>query len=258
MSNLKFKVDSSGIAAVFGDMKEEVEKAVNVGVKALASMTHAKTMELAKAELGSTSKKYRQALSFQKVDTNVYVVSLDESMLWLEEGRKSGSMVDDLLREGAKYTKSGSRYKAIPFDYSASKPISDRAQFGRQITELLKAELKDRKIPYKGIEYDRNGKPKLGKLHTFDAAIHRNPIPSENANTPVLNGVNIYQRMRDDGKVERSITTFRIVTDKHAGSGKWVHPGIPPKKLMDVALGWAMNTWEMEILPNILSQFDKK
>lgn len=81
---------------------------------------------------------------------------------------------------------------------------------------------------------------------------------------PFLWGVRIYQEVLKDketglprinaaGQVmaSRSIMTFRVVSSKQMGSGKWVHPGLPGVKLFDETHSWMIDHWNNEMLPQI-------
>jgi hypothetical protein len=161
-------------------------------------------------------------------------------------------MTEDLLRKNAKIAKDGSRYKAIPFDHG--KPSSQTSVNTSMLVNQIKAELKARNIPYKKIEYNADGSPRIGRLHTIRGI--NSPKPSERASHGVLEGLTIYQRKLPSGKVRRDIMTFRTVSSKMKGS-KWIHPGIEPKKFMDEALEWAEKVFNDEILPSILDRYSK-
>jgi hypothetical protein len=250
MSDLKFSINSEEIAAMFGDLKKEVEEALNKGVEKLAAMTHAKVAELASENLGSTRKKYLDALDFKEVSPNVWVVSLDESALFIEDGRKSGSMIDDLLRNGAKVSKDGNRYRAIPFEHS--KPKSQQGPKARDLTNQIRSALKSENIPYKKIEYNADGSPRVGKLHSLNIPSAK---PSAKASHPALSGVTIYQTKTASGSVRRDIMTFRIVSDKQKEEGKWFHPGLEAKNFMDKAFNEMVEIFEREIMPQILETY---
>lgn len=249
--NLKFFVNAQEIAAEFKEMKEQVEKAVTEGVRQVASMTYAKTQELASSKLKSTRDIYLDNLSFKEIENGIWVVTLDEPALWIEEGRKSGSMIPDLLKKNAKIAKDGSRYKIIPFN--RGKTPSQTPVSAQPMVNLLKTALRAAKIPYRKIEYNQDGSPRLGRLHTLNI---NSPRPSPRASSPALHGVTIYQSMTTRGKVRRDIMTFRIASSKHEGS-KWIHPGLEARKFMDESLEWASNIFDKEILPAILEQFSK-
>lgn len=231
------------------DTEGRARKALEEGVKALASMTHAKTMEYASEELKSTSVKFRKALSFQSLGNNVYVVSLDESMLWVEDGRKSGFM-DELLKKNPHYSKDGNRYKAIPFDYSADTPKTQRTAFSAQMVNLVQAHLKKEGMHYKKLVTDRDGSPILGKIASYNI---ESPKPTAMSSTPALQALNVYQTMDANGETKKSFVAFRVISDKHAGTGKWVNPGQPARLFLDKSLAWAMKEWENKLLPDILN-----
>jgi hypothetical protein len=252
MSTLKFVIDAEKLAKDFGDLKSEVEGALEEGVRALSSMTHAKVVELASAELNSTRKKFIDSLSYSEIRPGVWAVAVDEKMLWLEDGKPAGSMVDDLLRKNAKVSKSGNRYKSIPFEHS--KPKSENTASGQMLVNYLKAQLRKSNIPFKKLERNADGSPRLGKLHTLN--FPNSPIPSLKAKTPAFMGVNIYQTKTSAGTVRRDIVTFRTVSDKHKAEGLWVHPGIEAKKFLDRSLEWAVTHWESQVLPEIMKRFE--
>jgi len=252
MINLKFFIDAEALAKEFGELKKQVEEAITLGVKQVASMTYAKTQELASSKLRSTRQLYLDNLSFQEVGQGIWVVSLDQPALWLEEGRKAGDMTEDLLRKNAKIAKDGSRYKAIPFEHGKSP--SQTSANALMLVNQIKAELKARKIPYKKIEYNADGSPRLGRLHTIRDI--NSPKPSARASHGALDSLTIYQRRLPSGKIRRDILTFRTVSSKMKGS-KWIHPGIEPKKFMDEALEWAEKIFNDEILPSILDKYSK-
>jgi hypothetical protein len=252
MPNLRFFIDAQAIAQEFGELKKEIEEAITQGVKQVASMTYAKTQELASEKLKSTRQLYLDNLKFEEIENGIWVVSLDEPALWLEEGRKAGSMIPDLLKRNARTAKDGSRYKAIPFSHN--KPSSQTSRKSQDIINLVKSELKARKIPYKKIEYNSDGSPRLGKLHVINNI--NSPRPSIRASHGVLDSLTIYQTKLPSGKIRRDIMTFRVASTKHEGS-KWIHPGIEAKKFMDEALEWAEKIFNDEILPSILEKYTK-
>jgi hypothetical protein len=252
MPNLRFFVDAEAIAKEFGELKKEVEEALTQGVKQVASMTHAKTQELASEKLKSTRQLYLNNLEFKEIEMGIWVVSLDQPALFIEEGRKSGSMIPDLLRRNAKTAKDGSRYKAIPFQHN--KPPSQTPRKSEEIVSLVKSELKARNIPYKKIEYNADGSPRLGRLHVIKDI--QSPRPSARASHGVLDSLTIYQTKLPSGKIRRDIMTFRVASTKHEGS-KWIHPGMEGKKFMDEALEWAEKIFNDEILPSILEKYTK-
>jgi hypothetical protein len=253
MSDFKFEINIDQLTAHLKDIKDEAQNMLTEAVKAASAMTYAKAQELAGEKLDARLKMYKDALHYKEVGPGLWVVELDDKALWIEENRPPHSMVDDLLRSDPKISKKGKRYKAIPFDQadSARQESNDNMQ---NIAKLLKTELKARGIPYKKIETNPDGTPKLGKLHKLNI---ESPKPTKMASHQALAGVTIYQRMTARGKVKRDILTFRIVTDDHKRSGKWFHPGSQGVKIFDEIFTWISNEWDTNILPSILKSFDK-
>ena len=247
---LKFHVDTEAIASQFQGLKEEVESALNDGVRYLAASTNAFAHECAAKQLKTTSKKFRDALSFEEVAPNVHVVTLNEKMLWREDGFSEKSMVDDLLKKNYKVNKKGEKFKIIPFEHDGGPTQNTPKQMA--ILDILKTFLKTNGINYKKLETDDSGKPKEGKLHTLHIP---SPKPSKAASHPALHGLNIYQYKDERGKMQRHLVTFRVVKESHKGDGRWVHPGIKGVHILDQALEFAMSTWEREVLPEILNRF---
>jgi len=252
MSDLKFEFDINAITQSFGQIKKEVDKDLKKSVGSLADMTHAKTVELANRELKSLAKPYKDGLTFQQLEENLWVVSLDEKLLWNEEGSKGGFMEELLNGKSSKTNAKGERYAVIPFEHS--KNPSEQSSKAQELTTQIRTELKKRDIPYRGkIEHHADGSPKLGLLHKFDIDSAR---LKENHKDGPLKGVAIYQKMNEKtGKVQRDVMTFRVITEKSREEGKWIHPGRVGDKLMDKAFTWAMNEWEQKILPEVLAKY---
>lgn len=249
--SLKLEFDVAKIAAQFKEIALEVEQDLNRSVASLAAMTHAKVSELASEELHSSLKNLQDSLGFEEISTGIWVVSIDEKGLFIEEGIESSKdMKEDLLRNNARISASGHRYKVIPFDHGkAPTQLTPKAQ---ELVGLIRQKLKKEKVPFKKIEKNADGSPRLGKLHSFDIESER---PTPRSSHPALKGVTIYQSKGANGSVRRDIFTFRTVTDSGASDGKWIHPGLKAKHFLDRAAEWAMDEWEKNILPEVLSKY---
>lgn len=250
---LKFELDIEQIASAFKEEAEKVQQALYEGVKQLSAMTYARTIELANEKLKSTRKSYIDALDYKEIQPGIWVVSLDAKMLWLEEGKSAGSMVDDLLRNNAKTAKDGTKYKVIPFEHS--KNPSDMSTRSQSLVSDLKRELKRQDIPFKKIEKNADGSPRIGKLHSLNIA---SPLPTPRASYSIFHGLSIYQRKTAEGKVKRDIMTFRIVSEKHKQTGKWyMADDIEARKFLDKAFEELVSKFETEIMPDILAKYEK-
>lgn len=248
---LKINIDVAKIAADFKDLALEVEQDLNKGVANLAAMTHAKVAEMANNELRSTRKNFQDSLGFEEVAPGVWVVSVDEKGLWVEEGIEPNTdMKPGLLKDATQISKDGHRYRSIPFEHS--KAPSQLTPYAQRLVSQIRYELKKQGIPFKKLEKTPEGSPRIGKLHKLDISSGK---PTPRASTDALKGINIYQTMTKTGNVRRDILTFRTVSDGPASAKKWIHPGLEPKHYLERAQEWALKEWEDNILPEILKKY---
>jgi hypothetical protein len=264
-------LDIGPLAELAQELRSSVDKAMQQAVADLSRQAHAHIVEKVNAELHSTRQKYLDALHIEEAEPGVWVISLDKSASWIEEGLPNGfDMLDGLLRsKKARQAKDGSRYTIVPFAHKQAPTSQTPAQ--KDLTDTIKKELKSRKIPYGKLETKADGTPKLGLLHSFD--IMKTPIKTHegpgqghgktgevrqgNTGIPFLQGVRIYQRKVQDraGKtsVQRSVMTFRVASSKHRGQ-KWIHSGLAAKKFIDEAASWALRQWEERMNDQVLVQ----
>jgi|ERR1035437_1409814 hypothetical protein len=265
--SLKLSANADAIAAQFQEFAKEVEADINKAMENLATLTRAQiALEAQRGDdkLNSTLHIYMENLSDVETQApGVFVITLDEKALWIEEGLTAHDMKQDLLQ--------GKPYRVIPFKYN-TKP-SQTEPSTQLIVSAIQRELKARKIPYSAIENNPDGSPKLGKLHDLKWGVNlRDPrnksgtmggnigmkIPGK-GNTPRLQGLSIYQKIdKNTGNVRRDILTFRTVSAGPASEGKWLHPGLAAKKYMDKAMEEAIRQWEEKILPGILDKWNGK
>jgi len=247
---LNLNIDINELTKEFDSIKKEVQKAIQDGAEALATMTHAKINELATDELNTRAKEYKENLTFEEVQKGIWIVTMLEPGLWVEEGLKPYDMKETHLAKNAKVGKDGKRYKHIPFD--KAKPPSQQSESANKLTNQIKEHLRANKIPFRKIELNENGSPRLGLLHKFSLPSDK---PSARSKDPSLKNVQIYQTKDSTGNIRRDVMTFRTISDN---SDNWQHPGVEAVKLFEKALTWAEREWETKILPDILGSFDKK
>jgi hypothetical protein len=238
-------------------LRGRLETALKNAAQQLAMQSHAHLMEEVNQKLHSTRQKYVDAVSFSQVDDTTWMISLDKSAMWIEEGMPEHSMLEGMLKSPkAKLAKDGSRYLVVPFQHN--KGPTSQTSAAQDLTATVKKELKKREIPYNKIERGPDGKAKLGLLHSFD--ITKEPVKTHDGpgqghggvgdvrqgttGIPFLQSVRVYQRQMKNGSVNRGIMTFRVASSKHKGSGKWVHPGIQARKFFDETQEWALKTWD--------------
>lgn len=248
---LKINIDVAALAQEFKELALEVEQDLGKAVGDLAAMTHAKVAEMASAELHSSLKTLQDALGFEELTPGVWVVSIDEKAMFIEEGIDANfDMKPGLLKNATKTSKDGHRYRSIPFDHG--KGPAQMTPYAQSLVTQIKQTLRKENVPFKKIEKNSDGSPRIGKLHAFNIDSEK---PTKNASHPALKGVTIYQSVTPSGNVRRDILTFRTVSDGPASNGKWIHPGMQAKHFLDRAYDWAMKEWETNVLPQILEKW---
>lgn len=275
---LFLNLDLSQILPIAENLKPAVDRAMKRATERLTLATHAHITEEVERKLHSTRQKYLDHLSFKQVGTQTWLVELEPGAFFIEEGLPKHEMIDDLLSVGRgskgksakpegmpsgqpKTAKDGSRYRVIPFEHKKG-PTSQTAK-ATNLTDILKASMKQMKIPYASIEKNAAGVPKTGLLHSFDimkapAKMGGGAVPTGPTGISHLQGVRVYQHRIKDSKgkesTQRSITTFRVVSSKMKGSGRWMHPGLEPKHFFEEALVWAARHWEDKVKPDVLRE----
>lgn len=275
----RFDIDVAGMAAQFKEFAMEAEREFRQAVAGLAAMTHAHVAEEAKNKLHTSFKTFKDNLGFVEITPGIWVVSIDDPALWIEEGIEPGKdMKPDLLKDAAPGA-NGSRSKVIHFDHAngktkgagpdntsqSSQSLDVTGQIRRELAAGLKAINRDLKtqasaagvkfqnITIKGIEKDSNGSPRVGKLHEFNLPSDK---PTATSQHPALKGLTIYQTKRDDGSVRRDVLTFRTVSD-NSDPQAWHHPGYKGQKFLEEAETWARNEWDKNILPLLMDSLNR-
>jgi len=252
MGNLLFQIDEADFANVLEEFRADLQKEVSSSIEHLADMVLEKTLELAGQKLHSTFSIYKDNLSSRKEGNGVYIVSLDQKALFLEEGLSNGFDLKPGLLKNAKTSKAGHRYAVVPFKHN--KKPSQNTQKSQDLVNQVKKVLKQENIPFAKIEKNKNGSPRLGLLHKIDIDSAK---PTAKASTPALQGLRIYQNQDANGKVSKGIYTFRTVTDGPAGVDKFIHPGLEAHKFMDAAFDWGVEIFDKEIMPELLKKWGK-
>ena len=67
----------------------------------------------------------------------------------------------------------------------------------------------------------------------------------------------VYVKNPKTGKIEQNVTAFKIISEKHRSSGKWVHPGIPPTRILEKILKYSEQLWITEIFPAIKRKYEE-
>lgn len=266
-------LDLSSLEKMGEGFKNALERESKIAGQKLVLATHSHILEQTKSKLRSTRQKYEDALSFSQVDDDTWLIELDPSAFFIEEGMEPHEMIDDLLgggrpgkkkREGGggggiKTALDGSKYRAIPFMHN--KAPTQQTSKQTSLTNMVKEEMKSRGIAFGGLEKTADGTAKTGLLHSFDVGRTKaGTPPMSKQGISLLAGVRVYQNKVKDkhGKeiVQKNIMTFRMVSTKQKGKGLWMHPGIEPRKFLDEAYAFALDLWHNKIFPELASKME--
>ena len=271
---IHLNLDVSSLLSLRDNLEGSINSAMGRAGAKLARATREHIVELAQGKLHTTREKFVKHLTVFPLDqgNNVWVVNLDKKFRWIDDGMEEHEMIDDLLKSNkAKTSKDGSRYLTVPFDHSPGKGKTGTTPAGKTLIDTIRKELKTRGIPFGKLEMDGSGKPRLGTLHNIN--ITKEPAKTMNGpgqgkgpvgavrqgptGIPFLQGIRISQKSVKDSEtgkesVKRSIMTFRTVSSKMKGTGRWVHPGLEPKHLMEEGAAWAAQQWERIIGPEMV------
>jgi hypothetical protein len=250
MANLRLDINIDDITKDLKEFQDQLSIDVQKEAEGLAIMTNAKLHELATDKLKSLAKKYKDNIEFDNPEPNLWIVTLKEPAMWIEEGRESGSMLPSLLKNNPHISSEGKKYKVIPFEHS--KPPSEQTVKAQSLANTVKDELKKQGIGWKKIEYNSDGSPRTGLIHKINIPSEK---PTDKSKFPALHGVSIYQSKQVGGGVRRDVLTFRVAHEDHEKEGKWFYPGRDGDHLMDEVFEWASKTWENDILPSVLGKY---
>lgn len=282
---LELHLNLDGILADHRDFGEELEHSLIDGASKLSIMTHAHVIDEAREKLKGSSKQYilieNLELDDSEKDQGTFYVRILHPAVWIEDGLPNNfDMLPGFLASPKVKTNSkGEKYFIVPFKHNKEPHM----QSGRQkiMADTIKNELRKQGIPYKKIEKNPDGSPKLGLLHKFNIndpqqkhqvnpphqgpqgapwqAHHKTQGQEGPGGRPYLWQTRIYQQEHKDATtgavgVQRNIMTFRIAHEKHSGK-KWLHSGMEGSHFLTEAKDWAEKTWDTDIVPAILKEF---
>lgn len=268
-------------------LKDRAEKSLRQAASALAVMGRAHIAERVSKQLRSSKDAYIKNLKHKKLNNDTWLVELvydpkdPDSKLaaMIERGATRWEMIDDLLKSPkAKTAKDGSKYLVVPFKQNKAPTRTPEA--GLSLQDTVKNFLKSKGVAWGKIEKNADGSAKTGLLHSHDQnalplKTHNGPYQGHGAignvrqgqtGIPFLRGIRVYQSlvkddagkpvMGNDGhqKAIRGIMTFRIVSSKMKGSGRWVHPGLKARAFFPEAFDWMKDLWETKISKQVIDE----
>ncbi len=267
---------------VYNQIQDVVDDSMMNAARDLAVATYGHIIEQVQQKLHSSRQKYIDSLSFEEVSEGVFEIRLSKEAMWIEEGMDRHEMIDDIIEGGSapNYNKKdGSKFKRIPIQIN--KPPNAQTASQRMIANVVKRELRKAGIKYGGIERDAQGKPLIGVLHKMDIA--DKPIKTHHGvgqghgdvghviqgmgGTPILHGLTVAQKsmahlagknigQMQDPSTRKDILTWRVISTKHKGTGRWIHPGVEAHNFFEDADTWMKSEWENSVKPSVLKELD--
>lgn len=265
MSDVTIKLNIPDIKKDFEEkIKKNLQKDLNDAVQKLGKAAYAHIKEKAQ-ELGEKEReKYINNLFMETIDDNIVVITLKENASYIENGVKAGFMDYLLERKSGSDVKvskkDNKKYRIIPFEHNTDSSSGENiaaSETGEGIIRDVKTFLKKQGVPTsrtRSLEKNPDGSVRVGKVSSFnmDTMGARKKYTLDKN----IQNINVYQEMNPRTKqIERKIMTFRVISEKHRGTGKWEHPGREGKKYFDDTIKWIEKTWKTEILPEIQKKY---
>jgi hypothetical protein len=186
-------------------------------------------------------------VKWSRVGPRMWVVSIDESVAWMEEGRQEAVFMSWLLDHNskAKTNKKGQKYASIPMKKAQwtgpGKAAANRSR--PDLRALIENEMKRNKISLTKLSVDDAGKPRIGVVGKLEPAMPgpQSQFPTlysmprsaamaqltglpEHGGIALTQGTLIVQREVKRGKttrIAREAITFRTITEAHKAEGRW-------------------------------------
>jgi hypothetical protein len=277
-----FSVNLDQISEQLRQKRELVEGVITEEIKKLSIATHAFVTNFANERLEGFKReaffgKNNNNVRWQEISPGMWVVEIDESSRWVEEGRESVFMDWLLKGPNAKTAKDGSRYAVIPMGQArgAGGKKPNKEPF---LQAMIQGALKREGISLNRLDKGPDGKPKLGilsKLHIEVAHRTEGHAPFfSKPRTPEMaaqvnlkphsghfflkNAVVMQREIHSGGRkrVSKEVVTFRVISSKHREEGRWFYPKVEPLNSIPEAYKWAESEWE-HIVKSLEEQFNK-
>lgn len=233
MGEIRISTKLEDLGIQLEEISREISDQLTLATAQLAQLTYNHAVSLATQRLDTTKQQYLDALKFETESEGVFVIYLEEPAEHLEKGYPPYPMIQKILNGGkkAKVSKEGYRYKVIPLrqrtDTAAVQPSSNAKSLALRIQEVID----NRKFKRVKSSVDQ----KTGKMTTVDRY-------TGSAAHPFLKGltrVREYQSARHWEPSSSAYLTFRVVSEKQIGKGKWNHPGFQGANVFPDIERWA-------------------
>ena len=253
------------------NIDKSIEAATKGMAKELGDDIYGHIVQQATENLHSRREVYLENLIVDDKNENVFIITLKEKAMFIEEGQSNHNMLAALLKN-AKKSGPGGPYRDIPFNHGGSeaKAVTPAQQ---NLISTIQTALTQKKISYDKIEHDSAGKAKMGLLHSFN--ISTGPLKTHHGvgqgqgsigrpiqghgGTPHLQGVRVYQRefehkLTKQKKVGRFIMTFRRASASQEGKGMWDHPGSKAMDFFGEGFKWGLSHFDDTIAPKLMDK----
>ena len=267
----KVSINLEELARNLGKEIAAVRARVYQEVSALAASTHAFVVRYAQQHLSGWQLKYfmgedNKNVRWARISDNIWVVEIDPSVEFIENGRDITFMGAWLLRPGdpgVKRSKAGKLYRSIPLVQARGRGGAFDAP-NPTLAAIVSATLKKERISLKKLDLDAEGNPVLGviKKIAMEAPFPQSQVPelySKPRDTVMagltglrphggiykLQGLAITQsKDKGSGRVKREAVVFRTIHEGHELEGRWMYPKVDGLKSLEAAYAYAQTQWE--------------
>lgn len=261
----KFEANLEKIAKELDTTRDAIGGYLRSAVENLSISTHAFVVTHAQEKLKGWQRDHffgenGRNVRWTEVAEGFWVVEIDPSVAWIEEGRDPTFMGEWLLKgDNVKTAKDGSRYRVIPFTHSRGSKI-----FNQDFVADIKEAAQKSGFNLKTIDKDADGNPKtgiLGKLN-FGSNVttktdsnsrffskERGPSVAESLGLKTYSGKHYLSdavvTQRKVGKsFKKEVVTFRVISSKHEGEGRWFYPEVQALNSIPAAYDYATREWD--------------
>ena len=218
MATINVRIKAEALGKSIEKMSQETQDLLQESVASLATAAYSEAIRLAQAKLKTTQRDYVNALQFEKIDDNVYIITLSgPAANAIENGWGSFDMKPGLLAgPNSKVTKKGTRYNTVPFSYqpTSNAPLSPK-------NEELRSSLRD--------VIKANGLSKIIKNQATGKPLEGIVARVKNTGIKNLDGLVKIQKTYGNKTQSTYMTFRRVSTNSKAGS--WMHPGYAGAKI---------------------------
>jgi len=293
MVDYRFSANLDEIADKLNQKKDVISGRIKSEIERLSISTHAFVVKYAQEKLKGWQRSHffgenNQNVRWTQVSDGMWVVEIDESVRWLEEGRDSVFMSWLLEGKSAKTAKDGSKYAVIPM--TQSRGVGGKMENKNPgLASIIGKSLKKQGITLNRIERDESGAPKLGVLHRLNinepkagdpgffqmSSPIKNKFFSQGRSAATAKQIGLKPSKGDyflsntvvtqrevkgsDGRtsIKKEAVTFRVISSKSEPEGRWFYPKVEPLDSLGNAFRYAEAEWE-KILKQIEAEFTQQ